>query len=201
MKEESVVIGICEPSYILRAGIQNTLKKISGIRFVIHELNGSDGMMNFIKLHNPDILILNPSQGCHMNFANLREDILYRGVKFIAMESSLTDKSTLDFYDTTISLYDNPETISEKLDKLLELDQDSGMIEETDVLSVREKEILTCVVRGMTNKEIALHLFLSTHTVISHRRNIARKLEIHSTAGLTIYAIVNKLISLDEVKL
>ena len=52
----------------------------------------------------------------------------------------------------------------------------------------------------MTNKEIADRLYLSVHTVNTHRRNIARKLEIHSIAGLTIYAIVNKLVKLDEVK-
>ena len=62
-----------------------------------------------------------------------------------------------------------------------------------EVLSSREKEIITCVVKGMTNKEIADALYLSAHTVITHRRNIARKLQIHSPAGLTIYAIVNKL--------
>ena len=71
---------------------------------------------------------------------------------------------------------------------------------EADLLSQREKEIVTCVVKGMTNKSIAEQLFLSVHTVITHRRNIARKLQIHSPAGLTIYAIVNKLVSLDEVK-
>lgn len=55
--------------------------------------------------------------------------------------------------------------------------------------------------RGMTNKETAEKLFLSIHTVITHRRNIARKLQIHSPAGLTIYAIVNKLVELSEVKM
>ena len=44
----------------------------------------------------------------------------------------------------------------------------------------------------MTNKQIAERLCLSAHTVITHRRNIAGKLQIHSPAGLTIYAIVNK---------
>ena len=53
----------------------------------------------------------------------------------------------------------------------------------------------------MTNKETAEKLFLSIHTVITHRRNIARKLQIHSPAGLTIYAIVNKLVELSEVKM
>lgn len=72
---------------------------------------------------------------------------------------------------------------------------------EQETLSAREKEIITCVVKGMTNKETAESLFLSVHTVITHRRNIARKLQIHSPAGLTIYAIVNKLVELSDIKL
>lgn len=69
-----------------------------------------------------------------------------------------------------------------------------------EVLSQREKEIVVCVVKGMTNKQIAEELFLSTHTVITHRRNIASKLQIRSAAGLTIYAIVHKLVELNDVK-
>ena len=67
-------------------------------------------------------------------------------------------------------------------------------------LSTREKEVLACAVRGMTNKEIADNLFISLNTVLTHRKNISRKLNIHSISGLTIYAIVNKLVNLDEVK-
>lgn len=69
-----------------------------------------------------------------------------------------------------------------------------------ETLSAREKEIIVGVVKGMTNKQIADTLCLSTHTVITHRRNIAAKLQIHSAAGLTIYAIVNKLVELSEIK-
>ncbi|MBR6034813.1 MAG: DNA-binding response regulator, partial [Paludibacteraceae bacterium] len=47
--------------------------------------------------------------------------------------------------------------------------------------------------------EIADVLCISQHTVISHRKNITRKLNIHSTAGLTIYAIVNKLVDLNTL--
>ena len=65
-------------------------------------------------------------------------------------------------------------------------------------LSEREKEVLVQLVNGLSNKEIADKLFISTHTVISHRKNITRKLNIHSLAGLTIYAIVNKLVTIDE---
>ena len=71
----------------------------------------------------------------------------------------------------------------------------------TETLSDREKDVIICVVQGMTNKEIANHLCISTNTVITHRRNIARKLQIHSPAGLTIYAIVNNLVDISSVSL
>ena len=61
-----------------------------------------------------------------------------------------------------------------------------GQESDREQLSTREKEIIVCVVKGMTNKQIAEKLFISTHTVITHRRNIAAKLQIHSPAGLTI---------------
>ena len=70
---------------------------------------------------------------------------------------------------------------------------------ETEELSDREKDVLVQVVRGLSNKEIADVLCISTHTVITHRKNIAHKLNIHSTAGLTIYAIVNKLIDINSL--
>ena len=67
-------------------------------------------------------------------------------------------------------------------------------------LTDRERDVLVQVVRGLSNKEIADVLCISTHTVISHRKNITRKLNIHSTAGLTIYAIVNKLVDLNSLE-
>lgn len=72
--------------------------------------------------------------------------------------------------------------------------------QETEALSERERDVLIQVVNGLSNKEIADRLFISIHTVMTHRKNITRKLNIHSTAGLTIYAIVNKLINIDNIK-
>lgn len=79
----------------------------------------------------------------------------------------------------------------------------SSMIntENSETVSEREKEIIVCLVQGMSNKEIANHLYISLNTVLTHRRNIARKLQIHSPAGLTIYAIVNNLINIDQLKM
>ena len=73
-------------------------------------------------------------------------------------------------------------------------DEELTDVEKIQTLSEREKEIIVCVAKGMSNKEIAEELYLSVHTVTTHRRNISAKLQIHSPAGLTIFAIVNKLI-------
>lgn len=77
----------------------------------------------------------------------------------------------------------------------------SGGSEKQEALSEREKDVIICVVQGMSNKEIADHLCIAINTVITHRRNIAKKLQIHTPAGLTIYAIVNNLVDISAVKL
>lgn len=99
----------------------------------------------------------------------------------------------------------------EQLEEKLLRQGDSHFVEEApaeadgagrnaDLLSQREREIIACVAKGMTNKTIADRLCLSIHTVTTHRRNITTKLQIHTPAGLTIYAIVHKLVSLQEIK-
>lgn len=75
----------------------------------------------------------------------------------------------------------------------------SSMIRQADPaesVSEREREIIMCLVQGMSNKEIAARLFISVNTVITHRRNLSRKLQIHSLAGLTIYAIANNMLEI-----
>ena len=76
-----------------------------------------------------------------------------------------------------------------------------GGTQNCEQLSDRERDVIIALVQGMANKEIADHLCISVNTVITHRRNIARKLQIHSPAGLTIYAIVNNLVDISAVKL
>ncbi len=67
-------------------------------------------------------------------------------------------------------------------------------------LSEREKVILAHVATGKTNKEIADFENISIHTVITHRKNITAKLGIKSISGLTVYAIFNGLIAMEDVE-
>jgi len=70
---------------------------------------------------------------------------------------------------------------------------------ESSDLTTREKDVLKLVALGHSSKEIADQLFISIHTVISHRKNLTEKLGIKSISGLTVYAILNKLIDTDSI--
>ncbi|SEA90575.1 regulator of cell morphogenesis and NO signaling [Prevotella sp. tc2-28] len=141
-------------------------------------------------------------------------------IKYLPSDSHLNNKLTATLYD----IYNNEEWLSQhakvedhiftpairRLENQVKQDDVakniSSMVfkggqENTDALSDRERDVIIGVVQGMQNKEIADHLCISINTVITHRRNIARKLQIHSPAGLTIYAIVNGLVDISSVKL
>jgi DNA-binding NarL/FixJ family response regulator len=163
----------------------------------VFEIADIERLKNTPGWQNPDILIVNPLALATFSLPQIKKNAANSQLKCIALQSSLYDSSSLKAYDEVISIYDSVDQINEKLTKLIiKPEQDKRH----DSLSLREKEIIICVIKGMTNKQIAEKLYLSTHTIISHRRNIAVKLQIHSTSGLTIYAIVNKLVELDDIK-
>ncbi len=113
-----------------------------------------------------------------------------------AVEDHLFVPAVLQLEEEVKTNLDNHNT-SNKVQEPIEKEES---LSRQDDLSQCEKEIICCVVKGMSNKEIAENLFISVHTVITHRRNIARKLQIHSPTLLTVYAIVNKLVDISEVK-
>jgi DNA-binding CsgD family transcriptional regulator len=62
-------------------------------------------------------------------------------------------------------------------------------------ISERELEIIKLIAEGYTNVEIAEKLFLSPHTVNTHRKNILQKLGINNTAAIVMYAVKTNLVS------
>ena len=81
------------------------------------------------------------------------------------------------------------------------LDTSPADVDGGGLLSEREREVIRLVAMGFSNKEIAEKMFIAVNTVMTHRRNISRKLDIHAAAGLTIYAIVNGIINVEDVRL
>ncbi len=68
-----------------------------------------------------------------------------------------------------------------------------------NLLTDRERDIIKYLALGKVNKEIADILCISIHTVATHRRNIASKLDIHTTAGLTVFAILHHIVDINDV--
>lgn len=192
---------IAEPSDIIRYGLEIILKRLSEIKLTPINIPDINHLYELVKLNQPDLLIINPALLGYFTLSHLKEECHCQDTKCIALLSSAVDPGLLKQYDEAINLYDNEEQIRHKLVHCSEMLREKNECdEEQQCLSSREKEIVIYVVKGMTNKEIAEKLYLSTHTVITHRRNIAKKLQIHSAAGLTIYAIVNKLVELGDIK-
>ena len=190
-------IVIAEPSIIIRSGLIAVLKRLTSLSIDIAEISDIHTLVAQLCKFKPDVLIIDPSQLGVFSLQRLRKEVGHPELKIIALQNTMVDSMTLKHYDEVVSIYDSLETIKDKLERIIVIEETTNPKQE---LSVREKEIVVCIVKGMTNKQIADHLILSTHTIMSHRRNIVSKLQIHSPAGLTIYAIVNKLVEIDQIK-
>ena len=191
-------ISIAETSAIVRSGMMFILKHLDLPSVKVTEIDDTSQITAIVSSSGADILIVNPALLGPVTLQHIKNKSGCKNLMCVALQLSLTDTSVLKTYNESISLYDTPEQIKDKLHNLI---KNRDIAEpQSEMLSNREKEIIVCVVKGMTNKQIADSLFLSTHTVMTHRRNIASKLQIHSPAGLTIYAIVNKLVDLADIK-
>lgn len=132
---------------------------------------------------------------CVNELKRVREELDGR-TSLIGIYHAALNDSAIRSVDSTISIYDSPAAICNSLQKLITVSSETSPSE----LTPREQEVIKGIVKGLSNKEIASEINVSVNTVMTHRRNITSKLRIHSAAGLTIYAIVSKLVSLDEIK-
>ena len=188
-----IKIAVAEPTSIVRSGLETQLRKLLHYKAQIINLldDNRKEWQDVASVISADISIINPlltGSNPRLYLPNLPYE-----TKLLALCYSPYDSMFLKEFDGVISLSDTALQISETIDQLLQNESSASS-------TPREREIIICVVKGMTNKEIAGQLYLSTHTVITHRRNISKKLQIHSPSGLTIYAIMNKLVELEDIK-
>lgn len=199
MQTDKQSIAIAENSQMLRKGLIQLINQLPFISKAI-ELDENQPISEQIADYCPTTVIINPLLLSAASFINLRELLkLNKNTHLVALVYTLFNQPYLQQFDAVISINDSQTDIANKL-KTLSINSAKKNADESEELSDREKDILKTLVKGLSNKEIADHHNISIHTVITHRRNITRKLNIHSPSGLTVYAIVNKLVDLNEIK-
>lgn len=192
-KEGKYKVLLIEPSEIVASGINAIISKNPEFT-IVHTLNNPS---YYNSNDDIDVIIVNPAVIDFNERFDMRSYFGSSGAAIIALTHSNYEENVLRQYDGCIGIYDNASRIIQKIKNAIEecIQNPKSDINE---LSARERDILKSVAKGMTNKEIADEFNISIYTVISHRRNISQKLGINSISGLTVYAIMNKLVDISD---
>lgn len=171
------------------------LKTILDEYFSPESISIMGGFENAIR-HNAADYIFMPSDmylAHHSQVQAIKSRIIIL-TEYEKTEAQLQD--TLDMLNVTLSQTDLIERLKTIFQKNIK-NQNSVYQEE---LTFREIDVLKLVACGYINKQIADKLSISLHTVISHRKNITRKLGIKTVSGLTVYALLNGMISSKDIE-
>ena len=196
---ELVNILIIEPSYLVREGLKTLLTQ-TGLAFRVEEtavINGSFQIL--IEKHQPRLVFINALL-LHSHWHGNRNKAPFQKLQIIGLTWSDVTEGVLAHCDFVLDITSSKAILMHNFVQfiakmgLINNEKDSGSISE------RESDVLRLVALGYTNNEISERLFISVHTVMTHRKNITRKLGIKTVAGLTVYSILNKLVESGELK-
>ena len=187
-------------SYLVRKGMVSILNHIHDIA-ILQEFHNTEALASYLLKQSVDFIIISQS------LFEASADLFIRDPALLEKTVLLIDGQpgrkkvgdSASQVHSSIHLSEDKEKIVGKIQALLDLDELKNRGPDIAELSPRETTIVRLVSMGLTNRQIADNLFLSTHTVMTHRKNISSKLGIKSVSGLTVYAIVNNIITIEEV--
>lgn len=191
---------IVEPSDIIREGLFSIL---DGDFNLLAPLRNANDLVLRLPVLQPDILLINPTLlpvPANMLLADLRQ--ARPSMSIVGLVYQYIDPGLLQSFTALLDIREPQNHVSQILRDSLSARRAAGGGALSDVssedenyeLSDREREVLILVAQGCSSKEIADRLFISIHTVNTHRKNITRKTGIKSVAGLTVYATLHNLL-------
>lgn len=219
MKKERIKVAVADISFLICDGIRSLVDSVDAFKWT-GSASTMDALEDILEKKSPHVLLIDQTS---TEFASSLAFVRDRFplVQVIAINTR-ADKSTIltALDDGTVSYLlkecDRQEIIEaieataarEKFfcgkitDCLLAGETQSDKALQRDFvacqgvrISLRELEIIRLISEGYSTKEIAEMLFLSTHTVTTHRKNILAKLNVNNTAGLVMYAVKNSLLA------
>ncbi len=189
---------VIEKQYLLQAGICALIEEIPGLILLKSYAGDEPHLTDIILKHKPELLIVNPFSLSSENDSLIRKvRSSHQSTKVLALLEKEDENQLFSSYDETLFYDENKFSLEQKLRRQTGNFQNAGT--DHKELSQREITILRLIVKGLTHQEIADKLFLSIHTVNTHRKNINKKLGIKTVSGLSVYAIMNHLIEMEEL--
>ncbi len=193
------LIIIIEKSKIVRAGLETQLRAL-GIGKQIASLESLEQLPEVLNNSTPDLILINPDLVRDGTDKIRHKYKLEKKIPFVAVVYLFhSHRELVETFNEIIYITDSEDTIFNKLQHIF----NSKKIEpdkNEEQLTYREKDVLRLLLQGLSNKEVADKLSISTHTVISHRKNIIEKTGIRSLSGLAVYAILNNIADMDDLK-
>ncbi|MBA4410016.1 MAG: LuxR C-terminal-related transcriptional regulator [Bacteroidota bacterium] len=190
---QNISVVVISQSDMVLSGLFEILKSSLASEVIL--LHRGDELIDYTAMSGP-ILIIATSEEQEKSSSFIRQILTsVQNIHFITLH---LDSDSV-YSNQTINLFDAPTLICYKVNEILNSFL-SDQNKDTDTeLTRREIEVLQLLTKGYSNKEIADQLFVSTHTVISHRKNISEKTGIKSASGLTMYAILKKIIDVSDI--
>jgi len=190
------MILIAIPGYLYRKGLEVIVRE-QNAQVKIHSVSTSEGLNSFLKSAKPSLIF------AYSDFISIVKPYIQMndGVQLVRVLNEKPEALSNESFQTDV-LYitDEESSVLKKVKRNIALTKKRNIHENQDSgLSEREQDVIREIALGKTNKEIADDLFISAHTVITHRKNITRKLGIKTVSGLTVYAILNKIIQMEEI--
>jgi len=186
---------IIEPSIIIQEGLSNIIKSVNNNIVV----TVTDSLSDCCKFNTIDfnIVLLNPIllNNCSITFNKFTTQ--FNKSHLLGIISTIYNRNFYCQFNDYIYINDNKELIKNTILKFLTIKNKKKNISE-NILSKRETDVLKLLAQGKSNKEIAEALFISIHTVVTHRKNIGRKLDVKSSAAMAIYAVANNIIDIND---
>lgn len=188
-------IFIIHHSEIIRKGLNTILRNHFQVEITM--LEKLDELVDFGQIARTHFVLFLGEENDDFAIINRLEPI--NRVSLVGIFNTENLEQRKHRFDFTITTNTNSEKIRNIVTSIFSDSKDLKDYAENGELTQREREILKLVALGHANKDIAGKLFISVHTVISHRKNITEKLGIKSISGLTVYAILNKIIDTDTI--
>jgi DNA-binding NarL/FixJ family response regulator len=194
MKENVFIV---HHSEIIRKGLSLILQEY--FKMEITQLSSAKDLSSFSAISGSTLILILEAQA-DLNIKAI--DLLKKNndVYLVGFYGETSD----EHFDKTFDYQLNHYSSAIQIQKLIQVIRQSGSksknsLQANGELTTREKDVIKLIALGLSNKEIADKLFISIHTVISHRKNITEKLGIKSISGLTVYAIMNNLLDIQDI--